>query len=75
MSALIARINQSLTTPVGFINPLLYENPQDSRDIVSGNNNGFSAATGWDPCTGMGAPIGTELQSLLTTAVKKKIAA
>lgn len=45
--------------PVGFVNTVLYENPQVLNDITSGKNpgcgtNGFSAVTGWDPVTGLG---------------------
>jgi tripeptidyl-peptidase-1 len=47
--------------PVGFINPVLYAHPEVFSDIVEGNNpgcgtEGFSAAEGWDPVTGLGAP-------------------
>ncbi|KAH6645842.1 protease s8 tripeptidyl peptidase [Truncatella angustata] len=47
--------------PVGFINPVLYENPQVMNDITNGKNpgcgtNGFSAVAGWDPVTGLGTP-------------------
>ncbi|CAK7236917.1 hypothetical protein SCUCBS95973_009771 [Sporothrix curviconia] len=48
-------------SPVGFINPVLYANPQVLNDITSGNNpgcgtNGFTAVPGWDPLTGLGTP-------------------
>lgn len=47
--------------PLGFVNPVLYENPQVLNDITNGTNpgcgtNGFSAAKGWDPVTGLGTP-------------------
>ncbi|KAJ5064386.1 peptidase S8/S53 domain-containing protein [Bipolaris maydis] len=47
---------------VGFINPVLYANPQMFNDIKEGHNpgcntSGFAAAPGWDPLTGMGTPI------------------
>jgi tripeptidyl-peptidase-1 len=47
--------------PVGFLNPVLYVNPQALNDIISGNNpgcetEGFSAVNGWDPVTGLGTP-------------------
>lgn len=46
---------------IGFLNPTLYANPNLLHDIVSGNNigcgtQGFEAAKGWDPVTGMGTP-------------------
>jgi tripeptidyl-peptidase-1 len=47
--------------PVGFLNPVLYANPNALNDITSGNNpgcgtEGFSAVQGWDPVTGLGTP-------------------
>ena len=47
--------------PVGFLNPALYANPAAFNDITSGNNpgcggDGFAAAEGWDPVTGLGSP-------------------
>ncbi|ESZ95141.1 hypothetical protein SBOR_4473 [Sclerotinia borealis F-4128] len=46
---------------VGFINPVLYSNPQVLNDITNGSNPncgtaGFSAVPGWDPVTGLGTP-------------------
>jgi len=56
---------------LGFLNPLLYrmweENRSNFIDVVSGDNicteggcgatcDGFRAATGWDPVTGLGSP-------------------
>ncbi|KAL5374438.1 hypothetical protein DPSP01_011967 [Paraphaeosphaeria sporulosa] len=47
--------------PVGFINPVLYANPEVLNDIKNGSNpgcgtNGFDASKGWDPLTGLGTP-------------------
>ncbi|MEO6886978.1 MAG: S53 family peptidase [Jatrophihabitantaceae bacterium] len=39
------------------------------RDIVTGNNGAYAAATGWDACTGLGAPDGTALLALLAGSV------
>ena len=46
---------------VGFLNPTLYANSGVMNDITAGSNpgcgtDGFSAATGWDPVTGLGTP-------------------
>ncbi|WP_100488422.1 S53 family peptidase [Sporolactobacillus pectinivorans] len=68
-AGLIALINQDLGRPVGFMNPTLYGGSSRSslRDITKGNNdssreaNAYDARTGWDACTGMGSPIGTNL--------------
>jgi len=59
--AIIAAINNARFDAgkgaVGFINPVLYRNPDVLNDITAGNNvgcgtNGFSAVPGWDPVTG-----------------------
>jgi len=62
-AGLIARINQSNGTPVGYLNPMLYSKPQGLRDIISGSNGDFEAAQGWDACTGLGSPNGPVLHS------------
>jgi kumamolisin len=67
-AGLIALINQSIGKPVGFINPLLYQNARtagDFNDITSGNNGAYSAGQGWDACTGLGSPIGAQVASVL----------
>lgn len=70
-AGLLARINESLVSrgksPVGFINPLLYQSPMLFRDIVQGDNDidgtlhKYKAGAGWDACTGLGTPDGTKL--------------
>ena len=63
-AGLIALMNQKLGKPVGYLNPLLYGSVVGKgafRDIVSGNNGSYSAAAGWDPCTGWGSPVGSKL--------------
>jgi len=66
---LIARINQAKGqvkgSPVGFVNQRLYSNAQGLRDITQGNNGAFSAAPGWDACTGLGTPNGKLLAGIL----------
>jgi kumamolisin len=60
MAGLIALINQQKGKSAGFINPTLYATPNLCRDITSGDNKttktntGFTAAKGWDACTGWG---------------------
>ena len=51
-----ARLSQG-KSPVGFLNPLIYEHPEVFTDITAGNNpgcgtQGFQASKGWDPVTG-----------------------
>lgn len=67
IAGLLARINQSLGTPVGFVNPLLYTTTvaKTFHDIVAGDNAGWSAGPGWDACTGLGSPNGTALLAAL----------
>ncbi|WP_051969408.1 S53 family peptidase [Kitasatospora azatica] len=62
-SALLARINQALGAPVGFLNPLLYTKLANGvlRDIVKGNNGLYAAGIGYDACTGFGSPGGQAL--------------
>ncbi len=48
-------------SPMGFLNPFIYEYPSIFNDITAGNNpgcntKGFYAAAGWDPITGNGTP-------------------
>jgi kumamolisin len=64
-AALIALINSSSARAAGFVNPLLYQNPKDLRDITQGNNGGFAAQAGWDACTGLGSPNGELLAGAL----------
>merc|ERR1719213_125764 len=62
--------------PLGFMNPLLYkmaaEKPSSFTDITSGDNKctedgcfstcqGYECTTGWDPVTGLGTPVLTEM--------------
>lgn len=61
----IALINQHKGKPIGFINPTLYQNRDKSlNDISSGGNSDFQSAPGWDPITGLGTPMGTEILGL-----------
>ena len=74
-AGLIARINQHVRRPVGYLTPLLYE--LDGRlaragckDITTGSNGTryYKAGRGWDACTGWGRPIGTKLMEALEKA-------
>jgi kumamolisin len=64
----VVRLSQQLGTRLGYINPLLYGLAKQGvfRDIVIGNNGGYSAHPGWDACTGLGRPIGSRLLEALT---------
>jgi kumamolisin len=65
-AALIALVNQQKGAAAGFVNAALYQNPSAFHDITQGNNGAFAAAPGWDPCTGLGSPIGTAIAKILT---------
>jgi kumamolisin len=75
-AGLIARLNQRLVklgrSPVGFLNPVIYEssiaNGGVFNDIVSGTNDitgtlggRYTAGPGWDPASGLGSPNGAKL--------------
>lgn len=53
------RLKVEKGTVVGFINPVLYANPQALNGVVTGNNTGcsgevgFNAAKDWDLVTGL----------------------
>ena len=67
--------------PVGFLNPALYSIGNSAiyancfHDITTGNNewsgspNLFTAVAGYDLCTGLGTPNGTNLINVLATSV------
>jgi kumamolisin len=72
-AALVGLLNQRRGTALGFVNPSLYSlGAQACRDITSGNNGAYSAATGWDACTGLGSPNGAALATLLGTAPPRR---
>ncbi|KAJ5253111.1 hypothetical protein N7489_003521 [Penicillium chrysogenum] len=69
-AAILTRINEERLaagkSTVGFVNPVLYAHPEAFFDVVTGSNpgcntDGFSAAKGWDPVTGLGTPNYPEL--------------
>jgi kumamolisin len=74
-AGLVARLNQKLGKPVGFLNPILYQNPGALNDITKGNNGDYHAGPGWDPCTGLGSPNGAKLLQVLQAPAPKAVAA
>jgi kumamolisin len=68
-AALVARVNQQMGKPIGFLNPLIYAQAVEAsgfHDITEGNNGSFTASAGWDACTGLGSPDGAQLLAALT---------
>ena len=56
--------------PLGFLNPMLYQNPDAFNDITAGSNwgcwtKGFTAVPGWDPVTGLGTPNFEKLRDVV----------
>jgi kumamolisin len=69
-AALVARLNERLGQPVGFLNSALYAHARDgvTRDITLGTNGAYAAGPGWDACTGLGSPNGEGLLQALLPA-------
>jgi kumamolisin len=87
-AGLIAVANAQNGKSAGFLQPAIYaaKGRAAFNDITSGTNYtgtpiGFKAGPGWDPCTGLGSPIGAKLIAVVkpaggtTTKKSKKKAA
>lgn len=77
----VALINDELMqaghAPLGFLNPWLYAHPDMFNDITEGSNpyqrcDGFYAAAGWDPVTGLGTPIYSKMREYAFADAKKQ---
>jgi kumamolisin len=70
-AALISRIAEATGKRFGMIQPTLYAGVTPGaavsgfRDITSGNNGAYSAGPGWDACSGLGVPEGTDVLTKL----------
>jgi kumamolisin len=64
-AALTALANQRNAARSGTPHGRLYLSSTAFRDITSGNNAGYQAAVGWDPCTGLGSPHGVRMIQVL----------
>ena len=75
-----ALVNAARGSRLGFVNPALYANAADFREITTGNNMpagsslGYSAGPGWNACTGLGAMLGTKLFAALKAAKGSPVA-
>jgi kumamolisin len=69
-AGLIALVNAERGSNLRMVHEQLYANPTFFRQISDGDNKagplGYSAAPGWNPCTGLGVPIGTKILEGLT---------
>jgi kumamolisin len=77
-AALVALLNEHLGTRAGYITPLLYQEAfrnRTMRDITQGNNGQYHARAQWDPCSGWGSPLGSELLKALQGRAYKTVSA
>ncbi len=67
-AGIVAGLNAQRDKPVGMMQAALYGTPGSCVDVTTGDNRsgsvGYSAARGWDPCTGLGSPNGKRLATL-----------
>jgi kumamolisin len=70
--AFIALLNAERGEALGFVNDRFYQASNLLRPIISGDNKdavsglGYSAAPGWNACTGLGSPNGAAIIAALT---------
>lgn len=75
-----ARLSLGKST-LGFLNPLIYQNPKAWNDITTGmsiaaNNitgGGWNASTGWDAVTGLGTPNFGHLFKIIAPGISNKL--
>jgi kumamolisin len=65
-AALVCRLAQGAGRKLGQLQPTIYAASSGFRDITSGSNGDYSAGPGWDACTGLGVPVGSDLLSLFS---------
>ncbi len=68
VAPLYAGLFASFGAKLGFVTPTLWKNPTAFNDITVGDNGMYKAATGPDPCTGLGSPIGLRIAGLFPPA-------
>lgn len=74
-AALLARCNQGLGRRCGHIHEHLYSIGEHHlaglRQVPSGDNDGYQAGPGWNPCAGYGTPSGKHLYQYLRRVLKE----
>ncbi len=66
-AGIIATMDQYYNTSLGFVNPLFYKISETKyytnafTQITSGGNYGYDAGPGWNPVTGLGTPLVSNL--------------
>jgi len=83
-AAMVSLLNQARIargcSPLGFLNPFLYQHPEALTDITIGTGRvgafggkapqyGWDCAKGWDPVTGLGTPKFPDLLKLVSDCV------
>jgi kumamolisin len=71
-AGLIALLNEALKEPVGYLTALLYSGGFATalRAVTRSGGGPCTPTPGWNPCTGLGAPIGTALLAALSAEAK-----
>ncbi|GAA5182366.1 S53 family peptidase [Rugosimonospora acidiphila] len=64
-AGLTALANERNGTKTGEPHERLYAHPAAFVDITTGDNGGYHAGPGWDPCTGLGSPRGEQIVQIL----------
>jgi kumamolisin len=70
-AGLTARLAQASGKRLGLLQPIVYAGVTAAtpatgfNDITSGDNGGYKASPGWDPCTGLGTPNGPALLTVV----------
>ncbi len=64
VAPLYAGLFASFGRKLGFVTPMLWQNPSAFHDITAGSNGMYSATPGPDPCSGLGAPVGSKIAAL-----------
>lgn len=67
VAPLYAGLFAAFGAKLGFVTPQLWDNQNCFNDITQGGNGFYSSGPGPDPCSGLGAPIGTALAGLFVT--------
>lgn len=68
VAPLYAGLFASFGTKLGFVTPTLWRNQPAFVDITKGGNGFYNAEPGPDPCSGVGAPIGSRIAALFAGA-------
>ncbi len=68
MAGLVARLVELGGRPALPLPAAFYAWPNDFTDTILGGNNGWNAAVGWDPTSGLGSPVGSRLTPLFNGA-------